>query len=101
MAEINIKFTHALPVLGASIENAKPTLVEDITSSGTSQATSITAPNDDCMVCVESIGSGDVWVKIGASPTAAVGSDHAIAAGQVRYFAGVSAGDAVAVIDDS
>ena len=99
--DVNFKFSHSYPILGASIEAATPGDVEDITTSGASQATTITAPNDDCMLVVEAWGSGSAWIEIGANPTAAVGTTHLITAPSTRYFAGLKTGDKIAIIDDS
>lgn len=100
MAEVQVKFDAPANVGGQLLENAKPAAanVEDITSSGASQATTAESPNEYAYVAITSSG-GAVWAKIAAVPVAAAGDQHLIADGQTRFFGGLAAGDKVAVID--
>ena len=96
MATVNVAFNTAMqgstPVVGAV-----PTASAAITSSGTSQQTSITAGNDTA--CRITAIGGSVWIKFGANPTAAAGSDYLIPSGASHDFGNIPAGYKVAVID--
>lgn len=102
MAQVIVEFGPAMaPQVGKSA--AAPVFspfaqTEEVTSSGTSAATTMTAVEYD----VASIySSGNVWVTFGASPTAAVGTTSFIAAGTRRDFGPLGVGMKCAVIDDS
>lgn len=96
MATAHIAFVRAMdgsaPVLGA-IPHSK----ETITTSGTSQATTITAGND-CFVDI-ALSGGNAWVKIGAAPTASAGNDWFIIDGAPFQRGFVPAGSKVAIIN--
>lgn len=98
--DVNFKFTSASGSGAAILEDATPGALEDITTSGTSQATTAVAPVD-CICTVEAWGTGSAWIKFGTAPTAAVGSDHLITAPATRHFSGIKANWKAAVIDDS
>lgn len=85
---------------GVGILSLKGGVVEEITSSGTSQATTITA-QDGYFVTVINNGTDDIWAAIGASPTAAVEAGRFIPANSRRDFGGLAYGDKIAVINDS
>ncbi len=72
---------------------------EEVTSSGTSGATTMTANAFD--VARVTASTGNVWVEFGASPTAAVGTTHFILAGQTLEFGPLGLDFKCAVIDDS
>ena len=71
---------------------------EELASSGTSAASTITAMAAD--VCTV-YAAGDVWVAFGASPVAAVEQSCFVASGHRRDFGPMGAGFKAAVIDDS
>lgn len=73
---------------------------EEITSSGTSQATTIEAVQWDSAT-IKNNGEENIWVTFAASPTAAVGATMFIAAGERRDVGPLSEGYKAAVINDS
>ena len=96
MATVHVTFCAAVdgpaPVV-AGVPEAKQT----ITSSGTTQSTTIAAaPGNICQITAT---GGNVWAAFGASPTAAAGSDHLIIDGQTREFGFLAPGYKVAIID--
>lgn len=96
MATINIVFARAVERT-AQIIAGIPSKAEAITTSGTSQASTNAAGNEDC--CQLTVTGGNVWIKFGAAPTAAAGSDYLIIDGQTREFGHLPAGTKVAVIN--
>lgn len=96
MATVAVAFARTMdgpsPVI-ACIPNA----VQSITSGASSTASTITAGND--VQCQITVTGGNVWVKFGAAPTAAAGSDYLILDGQTREFGMIAPGHKVAVID--
>ena len=91
----NICFTSVRVIGGEPIEDISAQN-ENITSSGTSQATTLTAGNGDFIMVVET--DTDVWVTAGDSPTAVVGTGRLCQAGTARYFS-VQQGWSAAVIN--
>ncbi len=82
-----------------SVPNSLPTSASSITTSGTSQQSSNSVQTaDDNEYWVITVSGGDVWVKFGASPTAAAGDEWLINDGQTREFK-ARAGDKMAVKD--
>lgn len=73
---------------------------EEITSSGTSQATTMTTDRWD-VASVMNNGSEDIWITFAATPTAVVGTTHFLAAGERRDFGPLTVGYKAAVINDS
>ena len=97
MGTVNIVFaSHGGPSNAAPVYNGTPHGVENITSSGTSQATTATAPTSGTVARIAS--TSDVYVKTGASPTAAAGSDFLVLGGTTLDLF-LQVGDKVAVID--
>jgi hypothetical protein len=96
MATVSIVFAKAMqgiiPALSAHVSAA-----EAITSSGTSQATTATAASTDVARITSS--GGAIWVKVGATPTAAAGSDHLVPDGGALDLVNLQVGDKIAVID--
>jgi hypothetical protein len=86
--------TGAAVMLGAGITG------EEVTTSGTSAATTATSSVGD-FVSIYNAGTSVVWGRIGESPTAAVGQDFCIGPEERREFGPLPAGYAVALIDDS
>lgn len=84
----------------AQVVNARERATEEMASSGTSGATTITAGQGD-VAMVYNAGATPVWVKFGAAPVAAVGSGHVVGAGFEKSFGALAAGDKMAVIDDA
>lgn len=78
-----------------------PVSAQALTSSGTSQASSVVVPADPKgqVFWVITAADGPVWVKFGAAPVAAAGADHLIPAGATREFSAGAAGEKCAVID--
>lgn len=76
--------------------------VEEVTSSGTSQATSISTNLEDGynIVTVINNGTDTVWVNFGATATAA-GPSRPVAPNTTRDFGGVPKSTTVSVINDS
>ena len=72
---------------------------EELTSSGTSGATTITANAGD--VARVTAANGNVWVKFGSAPTAVVADIHFVLSGQTLEFGPLGKDDKCAVIDDS
>ena len=73
---------------------------EEITSSGTSQATTMTADAHDVAIVINN-GTDAIWVDFAASPTAAVGTTVFIAPNTQRDFGPIGKGMKAAVINDS
>lgn len=96
MATLNIVFARAVERT-AQIIAGIPSKAESIATSGTSQASTNAAGNEDC--CQLTVTGGNVWVKFGAAPTAAAGSDYLLIDGQTREFGHLPAGTKVAVIN--
>ncbi|MFK7944559.1 MAG: hypothetical protein AB8B85_16820 [Paracoccaceae bacterium] len=92
----NICFTNVAVIGGQAFEDAKAPN-QNLTSSGTSQATTLTAGNNADVLVVET--DTTVWVAVGASPTASEGTDRLCQANSTRYFTGITEGDKVAVIN--
>lgn len=88
----HIKFCDAVDVGGSSIE-AKARVAETITESGTSQATTITALQNEVAVIT---ATADILVGYGSSPTAVADSGDLCTAGG-RIFIRMNAGDKIAV----
>lgn len=103
MAQVIIEFG-AAPALSlngaATIMDVTGAQSEEITSTGTSQATTMTANNGDACT-VTNNGAEDVWVTFGSSPTAAVAATHFVAANTTRDFGNLRSGYKCAVINDS
>lgn len=73
---------------------------EELTSSGTSAASTIAAKEGDVCV-VTNPGAGLIWVTFAATPVAAVETTHPVLGASTRVFGPIGAGQKVAVIDDS
>ena len=96
MATLNVVFARAVERT-AQIIAGIPSKAESITTSGTSQASTNAAGNEDC--CQLTVTGGNVWVKFAAAPTAAAGSDYLLIDGQTREFGHLPALTKVAVIN--
>lgn len=84
---------------GAQVFAARGHVVEEITSSGTSQTTTISAPANGSVAVVLNIGSEVIWVNFDG--TASVGEGHVVPANQTREFGPLSSGDQISIINDS
>lgn len=98
MSQVIIEIGNAVDVGGSSIVHAGAVKVEEITSSGTSQATTITTRGRSVVTIINN-GTDAIWVNFGA--TAAVASKHFIAPNTQRDFGGTANGQTVNVINDS
>ena len=101
MAIVHITFRSAFDLGGSVIPNKSPRVSETITSSGTSQPTTITALQGE-VLDLTSVG-GAVFIAVGQAPVATdsgAGVDL-IADGASRQYGPLAAGDKVAVIDAS
>lgn len=96
MATLNVVFSHAVERI-AQVIGGIPTNATSITTSAASQTSTNAAGNED--VCQLTVTGGNVWVKFGAAPTAAAGSDFLLTDGQTREFGHLPAGTKVAVIN--
>ncbi len=97
MATVAINFESPANVGGTSVFNAYPRKSESVTSSGTSQQTTITALANEAAT-ITSTG-GNVWVKAGQSPTAAAGDNTLVLDGETKTIGPMRAGDEIAIID--
>ncbi len=95
MATVNVALSKGMNGYPTTTTDAR--VSEVITSSGTSQASTSLALGGEVVTITAS--GGNVWVKIGAAPTAEEGGDWLVLDGTTRYFAPTAAGDVVAVID--
>lgn len=95
MAKVHITF-HSAMGGGAPISGCRPHSAETIVSSGTSQATTISASVGD-FISVTALS--DVYSAIGTAPVAASGSGDLVPAGATKTFGPASAGFKVAIID--
>lgn len=96
MATVNVIFGKMTP--RGVLMGAQPSSIEDITSSGTSQATTATASTGDAAQVT--VTGGAVRVAFGPSPTATATDAILILDGQTREFGGLQSGDKCAVIDN-
>lgn len=103
MAQVVVTFASAVTRAqdgAAPVISAYERATEEMASSGTSGASTITSGQSDCAM-VYNAGTAPVWVKFGAAPTAVVGSGHLVPPGIEKSFGGLSAGHKIAVIDDA
>lgn len=84
----------------AQVFDANPQ-VEELTSSGTSSASSITAYANDVARVTNHDASTLIWVTFAATPTAVVETTHPIAPATTEDLGPIGAGQKMAVIDDS
>lgn len=96
MATVQVNFGTAM---GAGAPAFPPAVNagQAITSSGTSQATTITARSGD-YAHVTAVG-GAIMVEISNNPTAASGVTWIVADGETKLFGPLKDGDKVAIID--
>lgn len=76
-----------------------PTGAQSVTTSGSSAQSSITGSMALSDVWVVTATGGNAWLKFGANPTAAAGSDWLILAGQTREFGVTTDGEKIAYIN--
>ena len=96
MATFHVAFARAGDS-GIDVMPAKPRATQTITTSGTSQASTIEATQGD--QCEVTASGGDVFIAFGAAPTAASNSGYLIPNGATKYYGNLKPGDKVAVID--
>ena len=104
MAQVTVRFGKGGSASGAGgvaqTFDAYPQ-AEEITSSGTSAASTITAKANDVARVTNHDASQLVWVTFAETPTAAVGTTHPIAPGATEDLGPIGEGQKMAVIDDS
>lgn len=104
MSQVIIEFS-AAPVRSgfgdAPLVDVQRTESEEKASSGTSQATTMTAPQAGWSCSVRNNGTDDIWVAFGKAPTAAVGTTHFVEANTRRDFGNLGVDFKAAVINDS
>ena len=96
MGTVHITYRSLVSLNGSALASRQPRTAATITSSGTSQATSITALQGEAAIITATTA---VFVAVGASPTAASGAGDLVPAGGIVTLAGLRALDKVAVID--
>jgi hypothetical protein len=97
MATIHVTMFSATANGSASFYAASPRVAETITSSGSSQATTITALTGETASIVAS--GGAVWVLAGTSPTAVSGAGYLLPDGGRLELYPMVGGYAIAVKD--
>ena len=98
MATVQITFGAAVDGV-APVAAMQPAAAETITSSGTSQATTITTRRGQ--ICSVTASGGNVWVTAAGTPTASAGTTHLVPDGATRDFGFLEDGWRIAVIDAS
>jgi hypothetical protein len=96
MATFHVSFGRAGDS-GIEVMPARPNASQAITTSGSSQASTITAKQGD--QCRVTVTGGNVYIAFGASPTAVSTTGYLLLDGDKDYFGALNAGDKVAVID--
>lgn len=102
MSQVFIEFTEVAPSSSGQDTPVSSSIavVEEITSSGTTQATTATASGlDKTIITVINNGTETIWVNFGDSATAASPS-RPIAPNTQRDFGEVPSGATVSVIND-
>lgn len=94
MALLNIRFGRADDT--GAIQSV-PFKSENVTTGAASAQSSNSAGNDG--YCIITCQAGNAYVKFGANPTAAAGSDHLLIAGATYIFRDVEPGFKVAHIN--
>jgi len=97
MATVHVTFRNAVQMGGSSILSREPRAAESLTSSGTSDATTITAQQGE--VASITASGGAVYVAVGASPTAVSGAGDLVPDGGRLDIGAMLNGDKIAVID--
>lgn len=97
MATVHVTFRNAVQVGGSSILSREPRAVETLTSSGSSAATTITARQGE--VASITASSNDVFIAVGAAPTAVASAGDLVPAGSRLDIGFMQDGDKIAVID--
>jgi hypothetical protein len=98
MATVNIKFFRPAVIPGAGAAMGQDVATAEVfTSSGTTQPTTASAPDNNTYVRIASSG-GNVYVAFGTAPTAVTGEGTLILDGVPEYFK-LEAGHKVALID--
>lgn len=96
MATVQITFGAAMDGI-APVAAAIPEAAEDLTSSASSQQSTITSKRGQ--VCQITASGGAIWAKFGTNPTASAGNDHLIPDGSTREFGFLQDGYKVAILD--
>jgi hypothetical protein len=96
MATVHVRFGSVMGE-GAPVYAPIPKTAATITSSASSQATTIAAEDSDYLTVTTS--GGAVFIAIGQNPTAASGRGDLLPDGSSKDFGPLKTGDKVAVID--
>jgi len=96
MATVRVTFRSAVSVGGSSVAS-KPRVSEEMTSSGTSAASTITALAGEVARIV--VSGGPVSVVVGTSPTATAAGGDLVLDGMMIEIGALADGDKIAVID--
>lgn len=98
MATVNVKFFRPAVIAGVDAAIGQDVQTPEVfTSSGTSQATSSSAPDKNTYVRIASTG-GNVWITFAAAPTAVTNAGTLILDGIPEVFK-LEAGQKVALIN--
>lgn len=97
MATAHVTFNRTYDVGGQALAAYAPSAAQTITTSGTSQQTTITAGYLD--VATITVTGGAVFIAVGTNPTAASGAGYLIPDGGRLELAGLPASAKVAVIN--
>lgn len=97
MATVHITFRNIVDLGASAVASRSPRAAQTITSSGTSQASTITALSGE-IAAITAVG-GPVFVAIGGTPVAASGAGDLIPDGGHLELGGLITGDKIAVIN--
>ena len=98
MAKVEIRFETPVQAANGPIHNARPSSVEILTSSASTQTSTAAATHSGQSVSVTSSG-GAVRIAIGGGTLDAATGTTLIPDGATRSFGGVASGHKVAIID--
>lgn len=102
--QVVVTFGSAMPPAQsghAPVLNAKGVQTEEESVSTSAVATTMTVTAPNAVAVISNNGTTAIWAAFGANPTAAVGTDHFVMAGETRDFGGLSVGDKVSLIEDT
>lgn len=96
MATLHVRFGAAMGG-GAPIYAPTPSAAQSITTSGSSQASTVSATQGD--IGTVKVTGGNVYVTVGQSPTASAGAGFYLGDGDRVDFGPLRGGDKIAVIN--
>lgn len=97
MAKVGVTFGSVMDGI-APVYAGRVNASENFTSSGSSQSTTYTVTQPDEVARIATSG-GPIWVRAGASPTAAAGDDYLVPDGGTLDLGRLTIGWKVAFID--